>query len=178
MWVQTITTCGEPPAIVPSLHSARGGVIPEQVYHRFWPTSHTQLMEVYEGGNPRGGLRCQVAEDVWRPLWFDREQHKVGGNFLECGVKKDDNSGSAASVWILYLKRKKCCCGNAMLKLVENSLVDPPHPNGAFPYTCQPGWTRRDLHYIWRCVFKWRTCVTCSVSQQRADWGRDLKERL
>lgn len=26
--------------------------------------SHLQLMKVYEGGNPRGGLRCQVAEDV------------------------------------------------------------------------------------------------------------------
>lgn len=173
-------------------------------HNHMWRTSRhrTQLTFGERRGNPRTSL-SQVLTDFSHTangsLWGRKPKRRTslsGGRrcmktfvvrqgaaqsrrkFPRVWSKKDDNSGSAASIWILYLKRKKMLLWKYNAQLVENSLVDPPHPNGAFPYTCQPGWTRRDLHNIWRCVFKWRTCVTCSVSQQRADWGRDLKERL
>lgn len=83
--------------------------------HTFAPTANGSLW----GRKPKrrtslsGGRRCMKTFVVRQGAAQSRRK------FPRVWSKKDDNSGSAASVWILYLKRQKM----SLWKLVENSHV-------------------------------------------------------
>lgn len=85
--VPTIATSGEPPSIIPSLHSVTGR-------HAFTPTAN----QVFEGGNLRGGLWLSGGRSCVRTFVAPVTLRKYNDKMVEC---------FKIIIIIYYIKKRK-----------------------------------------------------------------------